>query len=62
MQNQQTTPPRKPVLSLGGRRDEDEFMPSFIAMLNVLRKYYDQTGDLMVKPIIDKAERALASR
>jgi hypothetical protein len=44
----------------GKREDEDEYTQSFVAMLNVLRRYYDLTGDVFVKPILEKAERALA--
>lgn len=41
-------------------REEDQFQHAFIAMLNVMRRIHDMTGDASIKEIIDKAERALS--
>jgi hypothetical protein len=53
---------RKPMLQMPSIKrvsEEDEYAQSYVAMLNVLRRYFDLTGDPFIKPIIEKAERAL---
>jgi hypothetical protein len=52
-------PPHQPQRQV---REEDQFQHAFIAMLNVMRRIHDMTGDPSIKEIIDKAERALARR
>lgn len=51
---------RKPVFTLPGKREEDEYSQSYVAMLNVMRRVHDLYGDPAIGDIIKKAERALA--
>lgn len=43
-------------------RPGDGYQASFVAMLNVMRRIHDMTGDPAIKNIIDDAERALSRR
>ncbi|MGY3278141.1 hypothetical protein [Bradyrhizobium sp. S3.7.6] len=58
-QQRQQDQQRRSVFAMPGKRDEDEYSQSYVAMLNVMRRLYDLYGDPAIGEIITKAERAL---